>query len=196
MNKKVLLSIASLAASSVLVVGATFAFFSDSGTSNDNVFATGTLDLKLSDDTAETDQDNVTASFGGSDMAPDECTGTQQLRAKNSGSINGDHIEISVLNTVTDVGDDASDDIDEFLRLNVFDYDGVPIVFGSDPNGNGFQDLDDLEILGVDSLALADLATDHDIDVDVCLDDSAENELQGDSVDSDWTITLNQHVSQ
>ena len=56
MNKRLLLSLASLAASSALVVGATFAFFSDSGTSNDNVFSAGTLDLKLSDDTPETDQ--------------------------------------------------------------------------------------------------------------------------------------------
>lgn len=199
-NSRILLSLALIGAAAALVIGATFAFFSDQGTSNDNIFSSGTLDLKLSDDTPETDQDNVTASFGGSNLAPGQCipsaTTSAQLRAKNSGTINGDHIEITVVNTVTDVGTDSTPlDMDAFLRLDLFDYDGNPIS-QADTNGNGIFDLDDLEANGVDNLPLTDTATDHNIDLRVCFDSSAGNALQGDSVDSDWTVTLNQDASQ
>ena len=46
-NTKILLSVASIAAAAALVVGATFAFFSDSETSTGNTFTAGTLDLKV-----------------------------------------------------------------------------------------------------------------------------------------------------
>lgn len=92
LNSRIALSGLSIFAALALVGGATFAFFSDTGTSSENTFSSGTLDLKLSDDTPETDQDSVSASFGGSGLAPGSCTATQQLRAKNSGTINGNHI--------------------------------------------------------------------------------------------------------
>ena len=49
-NSKILLSVASIAAAAALVVGATFAFFSDTETSSGNTFAAGTLDLKVNYD--------------------------------------------------------------------------------------------------------------------------------------------------
>ena len=195
MNRSIWLSILSIFAVVALVGGLTLAYFSDAGTSNNNVFAAGTLDLALSDDPPETDQDNVTASFGGSNLGPGACTGTSQLRVKNLGNINGDHIEIAVINNVTDVGVDSAPDMDAFLRLAVFNYDDTPISIPNS-NGNGIFDLDDLEINGVDNLALTNTGSNHRIDLKVCLDGSAGNPLQGDSVDSDWTITLNQHSSQ
>ena len=194
MNSRIILSALSIFVTLALVGGATYAYFSDSGTSNDNVFASGTFDLKLSDDTPETDQDDVIASFGAANLGPGGCTSTQQLRVKNSGTINGDHVEIAVVNNVTDNGADSIPDMDAFLRLNVFNYDGTPIVV-TDSNTNLIVDLDDLETAGVDNLALTDLGPNHNIDIQVCLDESAGNALQGDSVDSDWTITLNQDVS-
>ncbi len=48
-NSKILLSAASIAAAGALVVGATFAYFSDTETSTANVFATGTLLLDITD---------------------------------------------------------------------------------------------------------------------------------------------------
>lgn len=47
LNSRILLSLASIAAAGALIVGATFAFFSDSETSTGNTFAAGTLDLKV-----------------------------------------------------------------------------------------------------------------------------------------------------
>lgn len=47
MNKRIVLSSMSIFASLALVVGATFAFFTDSETSQDNAFAAGELDLQV-----------------------------------------------------------------------------------------------------------------------------------------------------
>src|SRR3989304_9639036 len=46
-NSKVLLSGATILAAAALIIGGTFAFFSDTETSTGNVFAAGELDLKV-----------------------------------------------------------------------------------------------------------------------------------------------------
>src|SRR3989344_761650 len=46
-NSRILLSVASIAAAAALLIGATFAFFSDNETSQNNVFTAGSLDLKV-----------------------------------------------------------------------------------------------------------------------------------------------------
>src|SRR3989344_3871382 len=188
MNKRIAMSAMSIFGALAIMGGTTFAFWSDSGLSDNNVFAAGTMDLKLSDND-ETAQDNVLASFGGSGLGPGDCTTTQTLEVQNSGTESANHIELAVVNTVTDVGVDATPDIDAFLHLDLFAYDGGNINLGSDPNSNGFQDLDDLETLGVDDLPLTNLATNHLFEVRVCLHSTALNGVQGDSVSSDWTVT-------
>lgn len=199
-NSRILLSLASIAAAGALVIGATFAFFSDSGTSSGNVFATGTLDLKLSDATPETDQDNVTASFGSGTLVPGSCTGDQTLTLKNTGTIAANHAEVRLTsNVVTDAGSNASPDIDSFLRINKLEYDTVSKISQvTDLNTNTFIDLNDWAATpaALDDLALTDLNTGHTLVMDVCLDSSAGNTLQGDSVISTFTVDLNQNVSQ
>ena len=198
-NSRILLSAASIAAAGALVIGATFAYFSDSGTSSNNSFSTGTLDLKLSDDTSETDQDSVTASFGGT-LVPGGCTGNQQLRLKNSGTVNANHAEVRLTsNVVTDTGNNASPDIDTFLRINLLTYDGGDVTGQlSDTNSNVFLDLADWAATpaALDNLSLTDLSANHPLVMDVCLDSNAGNTLQGDSCVSTFTVDLNQHSSQ
>lgn len=65
-NSRILLSAASIALAAALVVGATFAFFSDSETSTGNTFTAGTLDLKV-DSTCHYFQDNVDVGCGEGD---------------------------------------------------------------------------------------------------------------------------------
>ena len=60
-NKRLVTSGLTIAASGALLVGATFAFFSDTATSNNNQFSSGTLDLHVRDND-QGFQDNVTAS--------------------------------------------------------------------------------------------------------------------------------------
>lgn len=192
MNKRILLSSVAIFASLALATGATFAFFSDEGTSNDNVFATGSLDLKLSDDTPETDQDTVTASFGGTALVPGQPV-SGQLRLKNSGTIPAHHAEVALTNT----NSDATNPLDRMLELATLNYDGLSVLGQvTDANANGYKDLDDLETSGLDNLALTNLATNHPLDLTLTFRSDASNLYQGDNVDSDWTITLNQDASQ
>lgn len=193
MNHKILLSGLAIFSALVFTGAATFAFFSDVGTSNDNVFAAGTLDLKLSDDTPETDMDNVTASFGGTAMAPSSSV-TGQLRLKNSGTIIADHAEVIITNN----NSDTVTPLDRVLEITTLNYDGTSVLgqLSSDPNSNGYPDLDDLESLGLDNLPLTLIGVNYPLDLTVQMRSNADNSYQGDSLDSDWTLTLNQNVSQ
>ncbi len=192
-NRKILTSSISILASLGLVAGATFAFFSDVGTSSDNIFASGTLDLDLSDDTAEGPADDVTASFGGTDMAPGDCTASQQLRLRNSGTVTGNHVDITETNTNTLMAD--------FLRIDTLDYDTSSVLGEIAESGNNsFKDLADwaADANGVTDLSLTDLDTDHNLDLVVCLDESAGDDLQGSSNTATFTATLRQqtHASE
>ena len=63
-NSKILLSVASIAAATALIVGATVAFFSDTETSSGNTFTAGSLDLKV-DSQCHYFQDSVEVGCGG-----------------------------------------------------------------------------------------------------------------------------------
>lgn len=85
-NTRIAISLASIAAAGALVVGGTFAFFSDSGSSNNNVFTSGTLDLKINDNN-EPFSDNVSAStVSPVNWAPGDSF-QSYLCFKNNGSI-------------------------------------------------------------------------------------------------------------
>jgi spore coat-associated protein N len=207
-NKKIAASALSIVTALSLMGGATYAFFSDTGTSSANSFATGTLNLKLSDaavngGTLETDQDTVTSSFGSDTLIPGSCTGVQTLNLKNSGTVAANHAEVHLTaNAVTDAGTPANPDIDAFLRINSLNYDGGGSLLGliTDTNGNTWVDLDDWENVAnagvLDNLALTDTGVNHPLTMDVCLNSTADNTVQGDSVLTTFTIDLNQDASQ
>ena len=52
-NSKILLSVASIAVAAALLVGATFAYFSDSATSTGNTLTAGTLDIEITDQNSD-----------------------------------------------------------------------------------------------------------------------------------------------
>lgn len=82
MKSKVLMSLCAVAVSAALVIGGTFAFFSDYGTSNGNVFAAGTLNL-----TVDGKENNV-VKFNVTNMRPgNQPKDTYTL--KNTGSLDG-----------------------------------------------------------------------------------------------------------
>jgi len=93
--KKIILSLAIVGIVGAVVIGATTAYFSDSATSSDNTFTVGTLDLKLSDDN-ETDQDGITASFGGTNLKPGDVLLQQSIIVKNVGSIDAHHLDFQI----------------------------------------------------------------------------------------------------
>jgi predicted ribosomally synthesized peptide with SipW-like signal peptide len=187
------------------VIGGTLAYFSDTEVSGGNDFAVGTLDLKLTD-ANETDQDGVTASWGGTDMAPgDSSTGWVDLR--NSGSLDADHVEVAFANTLTNVvtpaelgADDA--DVSDSLIVTVLTYDGadlLPAAIAAHDTGDGRLSLGELDGATIDDLTpvpTANGAAVRRLAMTVELDSATGNGNQGDSVTTAITFTLNQDASQ
>ncbi len=205
-NKKILLSAVTILTTLSMMAGATFAFFSDSAVSSSNTFSTGTIDLRLSDaavngGTLETDQDAVSSSFGSGSLVPGSCTGPQTLTLKNTGTVAANHAEVHLGNVVTDTGNNATPDMDSYLRIFSLTYDGIDVtgqIVDQVSDGNSFLDLADwaATLAALDNLALTNLNIGHSLVLDVCLDASAPNEIQADSVLSTFTVDLNQDASQ
>ena len=61
-KRKIFASLATIGAASALLIGATFAYFSDSSSSNDNIFSSGNFDLQVADNN-QAFGESVTASF-------------------------------------------------------------------------------------------------------------------------------------
>ena len=144
--KKLLFSLSVLGITSVLAIGATTAYFSDTETSSANTFTAGTLDLKLDGG----DEDIV--KFSITNMRP----GNQPKRSfsfMNAGSLSGELILSSAIITDTENGilepeGDAGDTTDPLgelstvVNLRIF-YDigkdgwistGDPVVFNGKVN--------------------------------------------------------------
>jgi predicted ribosomally synthesized peptide with SipW-like signal peptide len=97
-----------------LTAGATFAYFSATASSSDNTVEAGTLKFgsPVSDD------------FSVTNAAPGETyTGDHNpYDVGNKGSIDANHIELSVSNTVTDTNSDADPDMDRMLQIDKMTY--------------------------------------------------------------------------
>lgn len=85
--KKFFLSVFVLALASVMAIGATTAYFSDTETSSANTFTAGTLDLKL--DSIDGEDADASVRLNLTDMYPDSVVHKQKLTFKNAGTIPG-----------------------------------------------------------------------------------------------------------
>ncbi len=188
-NRRIAISSMSILAALSLMTGATFAYFSSSATSTNNTFSSGTLVLALTD-TTETDMAAVQASFGATNMAPGTCTGDQVLTLDNIGTVVANHLEIAASNTDSAMAGK--------LRIKKFMFDGTDLlngIIGTTAGDPALKDLSDLATAGYDDIGMSDL-NDHTITMDVCLDESAPDSLQGSTNTLNLTFALNQHVSQ
>lgn len=105
MNKRILLSLATVGVALAAVSSATIAYFDDDATSTSNSFHSGTLDLKLSDEQSGSYTDSITGTFEASDMVPGGAGVSGKIWLENSGSVPADHVEITeVINTPSDEG--------------------------------------------------------------------------------------------
>jgi predicted ribosomally synthesized peptide with SipW-like signal peptide len=169
----------------------TFAYFNDTGESTDNLFTSGTVDVKLDD------RDNVDAIVSAGNFAPgDEVSGA--LAVTNDGTISSyddqDHtVKLDVAANVTQTdADGQSTDMASYLQLTTLDYGGEDQLANvSDANGNGYKDVADLDgspLSGLDDPGSAG----KNFDLSVKFHEDAGNDLQGDEVDVDFTFTLEQ----
>ena len=181
-KKKIISSAITIGAAGALLIGATFAFFTDTGSSSDNVFSTGTLDLQLGNGATEsaTFSDDVTATFGEDNMAPGDCDEVGTLSIKNAGTIGAD-LEMTANNT--------NGALTPYLRIDVLTYDGSPVAV-SDDNTNTYNDLQDLATnspVALGSLSAGEVA---ELTLQVCLDESAPDAVQGASNTLTLSFTL------
>jgi len=196
MNKKIFFSMMSIVIALGLAAGGTFAFFSDTGTSTSNVFSSGTLDLQLSNN-GSTFLDDVTATFGGINMAPNGSLITGTLHLKNNGSIDANHENITFSNVLTQAltlpGSASTNPMDKFLEITTLTFGGVDKLAGlPDSNINGIKDLDDLEtngLLGLPGIIAGDTK---DLVLSVHLHSNTPDDVQGDSVTTSVNVLMTQ----
>lgn len=208
MNTKIALSTLSILTVLAMVGGATYAFFSSTATSEDNVFGTGDLVLQLDDVNESTPAATVTASIGDSDFAPGEDV-DGFISLHNDGSL--DIVEVEMGAAVTETSDPGADSfLPDVLNMTVM----VDTTTGT----NGVCDTPSDLTSGIDTavgdgsspLTLAELdgntfdaitpglvaGATRDLCINVEFDSSAGNTYQGDEVSVDFSFTGNQDASQ
>jgi len=201
------------------MVGTSFAYFTDVETSTGNTFTAGTLDLKMSDDNEYPPGDGVSHTWSMSNMAPGVSNvGPWGVSVINSGTIGGGHVEISFSHEINDLPDVSSDtnphstpgEMARWLQILSMTYDGVTFVGAMptpghalvDANHNGFFDLQDVtlpdNIASLDNLPAPPANSGGIISFTMHLlfNDGATNDIQGDTLTTTVSFTLNQVASQ
>jgi len=206
----ILNSILVISVAAILIGSGTWAFFSDVESSPSYSAKSGTLDLKISDpDEDGGGRDGVHDTWVMANAIPGVTTTSGSIWFRNAGTIDADHLEITVTNQVIDPEGPESDteegttDMDKVVQITNMEYisDSTTqnlLALLTDSNGNGFIDLDDLESLGIDNLAppLKSNFLSSRLDMSLKFHESADNDYQGDSLYSELAFTLNQDASQ
>jgi spore coat-associated protein N len=197
-----------------LVGTGALAYFQDTETSTGNSFTAGTLDLKLAD-YDEDATDGVSATWTMTNMAPGvSSTNSWEVDLTNSGSIAGNHVEIAFSNEIdegtpieseTNPANTAAE-MARWLEVVNISYTGVNLYTTPghvlvNTNSTPFIDLDDLADLlnadALDNLLVPPAGHGHTtLAMDVKFNSGAGNDLQGDTLITTVTFTLNQDVSQ
>ena len=202
MNKRILLSSISLFSSLALVTGATFAFFSDVGTSTDNVFAAGNLNLQLDDVNETTAVESVTASFAGTNLAPGQTTDLGFVSLHNGGTLNIAEIELAADRTDANVNT-----LPSVLNMTIKTgsnqtcinnpVDRTADVAAGVGNGVGPVTLQELiDTSGFDALPGITPTETYFVCMAATMDSAAGNEFEGASATIDFLFTANQDASQ
>lgn len=206
MNKRILLSSMSIFASLALVTGATFAFFSDSGTSTNNVFGAGDLVLQLDDVDEGFVDDTVTESLGVTDLAPGDST-EGFISLHNEGSVAAAEVVFGAGLTSPDVTEDLAGVLDLEVKTgtdNTVCTDEGATDHTSDINTaiGGIDGLQLSDLIAADYDSLPGLAADGDLGdtyyvcLTLTLQEDAGDAFQGASDTVDFGFTANQDVTQ
>lgn len=195
------------------LMGSAFAYFTDTATSTTNSFTAGTLVLEIGD-WDEGFGDGVSATWTMSNMEPGVTTvGPFYVNLQNAGSLVGDHVEISFSHVITDTPDVESDtnwnstpgEMAEWLEIIAMSYNGSNFVTApyTDANSNGFFDLEDVTLSPytdaggpLDDLPAPLSAGYRTLTLELKFNAGATNDIQGDTLTTTVTFTLNQDSSQ
>ncbi len=206
------------------MMGGVFAVFQDTETSSGNTFTAGTLDLEIKDDNIW-DPDpwgnGVDLTWVMDNMEPGVSEVTNYVTLRNVGSIRSDHVEIGFYNTINDAididvdsdsnPDSLPQDMAKWLEIDQMQYGPINMksriksVSGWDVNGNGWLDLDDVarsSSVIADSGPLDNLYSPEQVGGDISFhmtikfNAGATSDIQGDTLTTIVTFTLNQTSSQ
>ena len=132
MDTRILMSILVIGVVAMAAGAGTFAYFSDTETSEGNTFTAGTLNLKVGDVDSTTEKINIP------NLKPDDSGNAADWTVQNTGSITGD-LSISIPsitnneNTITEPEQDAGDtsntgELGSYLKVSIWldmDQDGA-----------------------------------------------------------------------
>ncbi len=127
-NRKIAMSAMSIVTALALAGGATFAFFSDTATSNDNTFSTGNADLQITNDETSPPTDpelpysNLIAGVSFSDIAPGFSEDKDFWLKNNSSGDFGMDVKVDLASIVA--GPDLGDELMIGFRCDT-DEDGI-----------------------------------------------------------------------
>lgn len=189
MQPRLLMATALVGLASASLGGGVYAFFNDQGESTGNLFAAGTVDLKLEG------QDNLVGTIGGPNMRPgDEFNA--DIKLSNAGLLPGTAFDLDVrVDAYVDAGPDGIGNVASFLRVDSLQYGGSPLSL-PDVNGNGYADLDDWNQDNSATRDLADPGPETHLAMTIVFDEAAGNELQGDFTKVDFRFYLAQTLSE
>jgi spore coat-associated protein N len=173
------------------VVGGTWAFFSDTGTSSNNQFSAGSLNLKTND------VDGVTQTLYATNMAPGGSVGPSTIQLRNAGTCNGSTLNMGLTYVESDGSPNAvnmnSDNTAAMMELTTLNYNGSSLLGSvADSNANGYKDIHDLRNASLTGLSGIDAGATKSVQIAVRLESSTGNDYQADGIDLTLTFTLNQ----
>ena len=130
-----------------LAIGGTWAYMTDTETSNNNGIAAGTLEMKTNN------VNGVTQSLVCSNLKPGRAVTATTISLKNVGSASGGSVAISLsyntdnsADTTPNTVNMSTDDLAKVLQITTLNYDGRTILgLLTDANGNGYIDVQDMK---------------------------------------------------
>ncbi len=122
--KKIIISLAIIGVVAAITLGITGAWWTDEGTSENQSFKSGTLNLQLSNTGTGGWKDIVTQTWNVSKMAPGGTPYVSTLYMRNKGSVDADYLKFTLKNTPSPPG------MDKRMRITQLDYKGESLLTG------------------------------------------------------------------
>ena len=170
---------------------ASWAFFTDTEQSTNNVFTAGTLDLKTND------TDGVSQTLYAVGMAPGDTIGPATITLRNTGNLAGTTLDITFSYVESDgspnLSNMSADDTAAMMEVITLNYDSVSLLSGvSDSNGNTYIDIEDLKNADLSGQSGLITSASKNFQIAVQFRSDAGNDHQADGINMTMTFVLNQ----
>ena len=172
----------------------TWAYFSDTETSQGNTLAAGTLDLKTGG------TDGVSQTLSATGMAPGDTVGPETIVLNNTGSVAGSSLDLSLSYVETDSSPNptniSADNTAAQIEVITLNYGGSSIL-GTVPDsqsqgGNGWVDIEDLVNADLSGQTGIGASANKVFEIAVSLRADTSGDYQADGI----TVTMNFLLNQ